>query len=229
MLRVGKLLKSNSYNSYNTDGFTDVKIHVKDPLSPYVLKDDGKILENVWQFSKLYPVTHNVCETIGWNTVIWKRDSEIHWDEKNREPTEAYWKWRNDGFKNAYAVRYPNSYYGRGHVKCSIVKHANGDIEYLDYIQARKKIYCKLYKDLTKTDPFFISLKRTIEKGEKLQINEVDGPSFKHIWPYNLVKNHSLPFDREICKFLLNDTTHPFGHGYTIAMLLAGYDDLIET
>jgi len=97
----------------------------------------------------------------------------------------------------------------------------------LDYVSARKRIYCGLYAELVKTHPRFIQLKRELDKNHKLLISEVDGPKYEDVYPYNLVENHSIPFTYDICKHLINDITHPFGHGYTIAALLMGWDDLV--
>ena len=97
----------------------------------------------------------------------------------------------------------------------------------LDYVAARKRIYCGLYAELVKTQPKFVALRRELDKGNKLIISEVDGPRYENRYPYNLVTNESIPFTYDICKHLINDVTHPFGHGYTIAALLMGWDDLI--
>lgn len=97
----------------------------------------------------------------------------------------------------------------------------------LDYVNARKRIYCGLYAELAKAHPKFLNLKRELARGNKLIISEVDGPSYDDHWPYNQVVDNSIPFTYDICKHLINDTSHPFGHGYTIAALLMGWDDII--
>jgi hypothetical protein len=101
------------------------------------------------------------------------------------------------------------------------------NFDLLDYVNARKRIYCGLYAELVKCHPKYLSLKRELDRGGKLIISEVDGPSYANKWPYNLVENNSIPFTYEICSYLIKDTSHPFGHGYTVAALLMGWDNLI--
>lgn len=92
----------------------------------------------------------------------------------------------------------------------------------MDYVASRKRIYCGLYAELVKSHSKFIQLRRELDRDNKLIISEVDGPKFDSHYPYNLVENNSIPFTYDICKHLINDITHPFGHGYTIAALLMG-------
>jgi hypothetical protein len=94
------------------------------PLSPFILKDDrGQLLENVWQFSKLYRKVTRQRTALGRHhpdTIVWEHPAEVHVDEQG-EPNAAYWKWREKGMSNARAVRYPNGYGGRTKCVCAIV------------------------------------------------------------------------------------------------------------
>jgi hypothetical protein len=114
----------------------NVLIHVKEALSPYQIKNEaGQILENVWQFAKLYPrVSAQSIPMSRWqpDNIIWSHPAEVHWDGNL---TEAYWEWRDKGMNNNYAVRYPNGYSGRTSCKCSIW---GPDNKQLGYIEARK-------------------------------------------------------------------------------------------
>ncbi len=101
------------------------------------------------------------------------------------------------------------------------------DYDLLDYVSARKRIYCGLYAELIKDHPKFIMLKQGLNSGIKLLISEIDGPKYNDYYPYNLVENNSIPFTYDICKYLISDVKYPFGHGYTVAALLMGWDDLI--
>lgn len=48
----------------------------------------------------------------------------------------------------------------------------------LNYIQSRIHVYYPLYTGLSQQQPDFHELKRRLEAGENLQINEVDGPRY---------------------------------------------------
>lgn len=204
-----------------TDGYTNVLIHTKGPLSPYQLKnEDGHLLENIWQFCKLYPrVTAQRTSLSQWQpqTVIWEHGAEVHVDA-NGTPTEAYWQWREKGLNNPYAVRYPNGYKGRKDALCHIW---NGDR--LTYVEARKAIYIGEYARLAPLTDEFKRLKKLLENGTNLQIIEVDGPNPSLTYPpYDQIsdKDPGLLMTQETLSMLLNDIRHPFGHGYTIAGLL---------
>ena len=134
---------------------------------------------------------------------------------------------------NKYAVRYPNGFHGAKEC-CYAVWSTNFDpakksasFEKLDYISARKKIYCGEYARLLPKHPSFIKLKSMLEKGKNLLLIEVDGPPInqqKRGFPYDEVTSESpgLFLDEITVKFLLNDPTFPFGHGYTIGTILIG-------
>src|SRR4029078_1354398 len=93
-----------------------------------------------------------------WNQrIIWEWPSEIHLDENN-EPTSSYFKWRQAGFENKDAVRYPVGFNYRHNCEFSLTD----DGRRLDYIEARKEIYLKLYMDLVKEEPLFKELKDRI-------------------------------------------------------------------
>jgi hypothetical protein len=70
----------------------------------------------------------------------------------NGEPTKEYWKWREAGFNNKKAVRYPNGFKGRTECKFSLWKNEKGEWERLGYVEARAKIYAKVYEDLVKKE-----------------------------------------------------------------------------
>ena len=125
------------------EGYISVDVTSRNPntiiktLSPFflgpILCYDGLCsinMENAWQYSKVYP------ENI----------------DRNGNPTEEYFKWRNYGFKKSFADRYPK---GKGAIPgYSYWKTENG-YEHLDYINARKKIYVPLYANaVSKTDGY---------------------------------------------------------------------------
>lgn len=218
-----------------TPGYRSVLIHVSStglggPLSPFVLKNEqGQLLENVWQFSKLYPrVTSQHSLIKGTNTVIWSHPAEVHIDTETGEPNDAYWAWREKGMNNPLAVRYPNGYYGRTACIGAIWPGESGR---LDYIQARKKIYCAEYARLAPRTPAFKALRALLEKGENLQIVEVDGPdpTLKYP-PYDQISpaEPGMLMNETNIRLLVNDTNKPFGHGFVIAALLLGGEEWMK-
>lgn len=137
-----------------TKSYTNILIHVKDDLSPYTLKDDqDRLMENLWQFSKIYPSVRKQNQTVhrftsekGW---VWPGETHCIIDANEVNPTNnpsnpsnnlnnnlinltplsnikitnAYWKWRNNGQRFTYPIRYPNGYYGRTDCKSVVLMH----------------------------------------------------------------------------------------------------------
>jgi len=86
-------------------------------LSPFILTaPPAKNLENLWQFSKVYPCHVNA----------------------NGEPTEEWDKWSMQGWGDTKAHRYPM---GKG----AIPLYSFWEGKHLDYIEARKQIYIPEY------------------------------------------------------------------------------------
>jgi hypothetical protein len=91
-----------------TKNFENILIHVRDKLSPYVLKDnEGRIMENIWQFSKIYPFVPKQQQTVHSRTDEpgWHYQSEKHFYQNH--PTKEYWEWRSKGQHFKHAIRYP--------------------------------------------------------------------------------------------------------------------------
>lgn len=230
MIRVGRCKYDGGKRidpSYQ--GFTTIVVLMKGHnkwgcLGPYELKDDkGRIMENIWQFSKVYEeIPKTIQHYSRWDkTVIWSYPEEKHIIEDKIQ--ECYWKWRELGMNNSYAVRYP---VGFGNMR--LCKFALWGDERLDYITARIKIYVPLYISLVKKIKEFLELKKRVEKGDKLLIVEVDGPHeesmeyYKSEWGVgsNFIELDTMLATEENLTVMLNDPIHPFGHGYCLAMAL---------
>lgn len=223
-----------------TEGFTNVLIHTKGgplggDLSPYVLKDEnGQLLENIWQFSKVYPSVQRQNQAVSrWmpDKINWVYPDEVH--VQNNEVLPAYWNWRKLGMKNQYAVRYPNGFHGRRQCVFSLWPSADDPNTYerLDYIQARKRIYCGEYARLAPLTPHFKKLSDMLKRGENIQIVEVDGPDPSLSYPpYDQISssNPGLLITEETIRLLINDRNKPFGHGFVIAALLLGGQDWMK-
>lgn len=98
----------------------------------------------------------------------------------------------------------------------------------LDYIESRKRIYLPLYMRLVIKEPQFKELKEKLSRGENLLIIEVDGPhqeslhyyKEKYGVPDNFIEKDSVEATEINLAILLNDSKHPFGHGYCLAWTL---------
>lgn len=210
------------------EGTLDLLIHTSPhgkgaSLSPYQLRNEkGQLLENVWQFSKVYPFVRHAKIPVSRfhpNNIIWQHPEEKHveieGDKINILP--EYWAWREKGFNNPKAVRYPNGYHGRKdclfalwptdkpeEISCS---YEGVNYVVLNYVEARKRIYCGEYFRLLQNNREFLEIQSF---PGTIRILDVDAP------PGN------TELTKETVVRMLNDTDFPFGHGVTIGSLLLG-------
>jgi hypothetical protein len=219
------------------EGYTQIVVLTKDSspygeLGPYDLtNENGQILENVWQFSKLYRTVPKVDIPYSskYKRVVWSWPAETHLDN-NQEPTESYWRWRIQGKNTKDPVRNP---VGWNHMKnCAFALEKDEPISEsnprLDYIEARKKIYLPIYVRAVTKEPKFHQLKDRLLNGENLLIIEVDGPHQESLNYYkekyhvtdDFIQNHSVEVTNNNLAILLNDPKHPFGHGYCLGWAL---------
>jgi hypothetical protein len=201
-------------------------------LSPYCLKDDeGKIMENIYQFSKCYETVPNSIQRYSRydDRIIWKWPAERHLIKQgdNYGILSEYFKWREAGMKAKYAIRYPVGYNHRSKCLFSLKQTVDG-WKTLNYIEARKEIYVPVYTELVKKEKQFLELKNRLENGENLLIIEVDGPVLESL-PYYMekygvkntfIENYTMLATPENLNIMLNDTKHPYGHGYCVAAAL---------
>lgn len=154
-------------------------------LSPFVLgpckMDVGtaKVMENAWQYSKVY--------------------SE-HTDGHNK-PTPAYWRWREAGFANPQAVRYPM---GKGRKP----EYCIWKGKYLSYIEARKAIYAPIYARAVEKTTAWSHLKEIFDSKEFFRMFLLDFDAYDHRklgWTFRKV---------------LNCETKKMGHAFVLAMML---------
>lgn len=229
-IRVGRIVDQKNPMF---KGFENIVVMMKShspwySLSPYSLNKDGCIMENMWQFQKVYPtVPKSIQKYSRYNdTVIWEWPEEDHIIDEVIQP--AYWIWREAGFNNKFAVRYPVGYKYKHTVKYAITQQ--GGIP-LNYIEARKAIYLPLYMELAEKEERFRQLKTMYEKGVNLLIIEVDGPHQESLNYYkekyqvddSFIKNHTILATQENLNIMLNDSKYAFGHGYCLAALIQGF------
>lgn len=250
-IRAGRrAYNANGYSDCNYHGYTKIKcLLAKDiakneygSISPYETKNkDGIIIENLWQFAKVYKEIPQTRETFSRfdKRVVWDHPNEIHVDN-NGKITPAYYAWRKKGMANKLAVRYPVGKGKNARAAClyALATKPDGSIdenEKLDYIQARKKIYVPEFCKSLQNEPDFIQLKNRYKNGEKLLIIEVDGPHQESLDYYknkygvgdDFFVDGTVEVNINNMKILLNDPKHPFGHGYCLAMELAGITDQV--
>jgi len=241
MIRVGrrKYESNGSFTDPAYEGYTPILCLTKSSpygeIGPYLLKDDkGRIMENIWQFSKVYQQVPAVklFKSRYDKTIIWEHPAETHTNSKGK-PNEKYWAWREKGMIAPEAIRYPVGFGNMHTCLYALKENADGTMsEPLDYIEARKQIYLPLYCSMVKTKPKFIELKKRLDKGEKLLIIEVDGPHqeslsyYKEEYqvPNNFITNSTIRVTEVNMQIMLNDPKHPFGHGYCLALALLGVD-----
>lgn len=198
-------------------------------LSSFSLRtDEGYFLENWWQFSKVfYFVPAKNVKYSEWNKeIIWNHRKEYHIDG-NDEITPEYWAWRKKGMENEYPVKFPYAYED---TPATMV--INGEV--MHEIEARKK-YLQMYSYLIRDQDRYWKLYDKLKKGKNLLINEYEGPHQESLNRYirkygvgeDFIQNKSVEINEENVKIFLNDTEHPFGYGYCLALNLL--DEINET
>jgi len=252
MIRVGIKDRVNADEDF-PDYYKVVTLTKSTPygdLSPYCLTVDitedqttfhDVLLENAWQFSKLYRSVPNSVQRHSRydKTVVWDHPSETHIASDHHtsdpkelatvEPTDAYWAWRDKGFRTAEPIRYPVGFDHRHECVCSLWYDEEGaGYRSHSYIEARKNIYLPLYLQAVVDQPKFLKLKDMLLAGKNLLILEVDGPhqeslgyyQQKYGVPNDFISQHTVVANKRNMALLLNDPKHPFGHGYCLALAL---------
>ena len=88
----------------------------------------------------------------------------------------------------------------------------------MDYVTARKEVYCKEYYDLIKDRERVKYWKSVLDRGQNITIYDFDGPR-------NEDKSVTcLELSEELIKDKVNELNVPFGHCYVVAMVLSGID-----
>ena len=213
-------------------------------ISPYGLCDEqGRNMENIWQFSKVYPRVEatTCCYSRYDKRVIWSHPAEVHVDKNNRL-LPAYFEWRRKGMAAKDAIRYPVGFHGRHKCVGAVVSDVpvgqhEEEHKFLDYVESRRQIYLVVYTRLLSQHWMFCKLRRRCLAGENLLIVEVDGPHQETMDYYkerynvgdDFIVGNTVDVNKESMRILLNDTKHPFGHGYCLAMALLDKAELWNT
>jgi hypothetical protein len=213
-------------------------------ISPYGLCDEqGRNMENIWQFSKVYPRVEatTCCYSRYDKRVIWSHPAEVHVDKNNRL-LPAYFEWRRKGMAAKDAIRYPVGFHGRHNCVGAVVSDVSvgqheEEHKFLDYVESRRQIYLVVYTRLLLKHLMFRKLRQRCLAGENLLIVEVDGPHQETMDYYkerynvgdDFIVGNTVDVNKESMRILLNDTKHPFGHGYCLAMALLDKAELWNT
>lgn len=146
-------------------------------LSPFVLPaPPARNLENLWQFSKVYP-------------------SQVY---TSGEPTPEWLEWRQRGWQDIEAHRYPM---GKGVIP--LYSFWRG--KHLDYIEARKKIYATEYaRNGVRTEAFNL-LSRLYEDGDVVLLD------------YDAYDHESLGMT---LVDVINEPRRKMGHAFVLLMML---------
>jgi hypothetical protein len=183
-IRVGRTTtKGNKRIDPKFKGFTPILVLTKSSpygsIGPYVLKNEhGQIMENIWQFSRLYskvPKSKQFYSRYD-RTITWDWKEEIHSTKEEDKIIikEEYWNWRKSGYNNQYPIRYPVGFHNKGRsiigaVYDPKVKNNEGKIEnvkILNYIESRKMIYIPVYGELVRKEKQFKQLKERLKNGK---------------------------------------------------------------
>ena len=207
-------------------------------LHPDNLRESsGRILGNVWKFSKLYRYIPRIKLTgmSGRLLVdIWKHPYETHFSDDI--VTKEYWEWRRKGFNLEYPLVSPigksskERYIGFIPTNCNLYGDVSKEnVEILDSVQARKDIFNKHYSRLVKREEKFYELKKWIKNGQNLFIIDPDGPCFEDLEYYKdkynvddefITSNNIAIANEENLKIFLNDELHEPGFSFYLAALL---------
>ena len=201
-IRIGKLMTTADKGRKTpiTYGFINI-VAVAGPgnavgreLDAAHLKYDGKIMQNIWEFSKVYP---------------------IHMDNDKVKP--EFWQWQETGLKVTYAIKYPFGMAAYGdHVG---FMH---DKEFITEAEARRKIYAPIYKKILQKTEDYKKLQEMLADGYNLQLCDFQavGGSYLTKGVYGEDKAGSMQINADIVEKVLYDRYEVGAVFYLAAFLL---------
>ena len=150
-------------------------------LSPFILPaSPAKNFENLWQFSKVYR----------------------QYADSFQNPIAAYFEWRERGYSDKQAHRYPM---GKG----AIPLYSLWENKRLEYIDARKQIYAPEYaKNVVKTDSYHRL--QTVYSLSPKELILLDYDAYDHM------KLGMSLID------VINNPNRKMGHAFVLIMMLTG-------
>lgn len=151
-----------------------------------IFSDNGiaKNMENFWQYAKVYK----------------------HQVDQDGNPIQEYFDWKNKGYNKDWADRYPA---GKG----AIPLYTWYCGEKLNYIEARKQLYLKYYKEAVIKTEAFKKLKEVWQdcKKNNKDLILLDFDAYNH-------RTLNYTWDQ-----ILHDETRKMGHAFVLAKILSEY------
>lgn len=235
LIRVGQHQRAKSHPSY--EGFEKVTAWSRGDkkwkaLSPFVVgpvtftdvdgvATEAPCFENFWQSFKVWKKVAKQNQ----KDSEWSWPAEVHFE--NGEPNNKWMKWHKALLEYEKAVRRPN---GKAIPEYAYwMNQETGELEHLNIVDARKKIYIPFLKDLYRKTPAYKNLLKMVKGGKNIMIIEPDGPLLQ-AYPDGQEMNLDL-LEELVEKTNYGDEGfkeryRPFGHGYVIAWCLL--EDLKE-
>jgi hypothetical protein len=190
-------------------------------LSPILMgpvecyRENGRMItavsvEVAWQYSKVYSHIRQGNQLVDISNRFITRDAE-----GNLRPSQEWFHWRDAAFNNpAFNHTHPGFKSSKKRVRRAFpggskVAFWYWDGEILDAVQARQKIYARLYQQFVVNTPGFRRLRQIVSQGGDLFIYDRDG--------YDWQRLNMSPAD------CVRDP-HSFGHGMVITFLLKGIE-----
>ncbi len=164
--------------THNTGLYRHLSPFTLGPVPTYVEGTQAMNVENAWQFSKCY---------------------RKHLEDG--EPTPAWFAWRDKGWADTYAHRYPM---GKG----TIPEFSWWDGEKLGYVAARKRIYAPLYAAAVRETASFARLEQLYHNEANIVLLDFD--AYDH---------HKLGMT---LVDVINEPKRKMGHAFVLAMMLEG-------
>lgn len=217
-------------------------------LGPYVLRvppwekyikscEEGTIMENTYQGSKIYPSVKPINVRNNYTRkIIFSYPNEEKHITKKGNITKKYWNWRYQVQHCEEPLRYPVGYHERHNCKAcvKVVDWETKKFKVYNYVDARKYVYEQLYRDCvnyyreTNSKNKFDYLLSLVKSGQDITIVEVDGPRQeflehyieKYNLPENFIQNNVVEATFSTINIFEQDTKAPCGHGFYLAKML---------
>ena len=138
-----------------------------------------------------------------WNFESYWQSGKVY-EDIPRQKTLNYWQ-----TLTAPKRRYPGS-------KGKRVLYAEWNGNQYNYVESRKQVYVPEYYALIKDKPSIAKYQQLLQQGTNIVVYDFDGPRNADGRPQCIEVSTAFYIEK------INDTTHPFGHGYVVAGAVAG-------
>lgn len=256
MLLVGRHFYDKNLKKFSfpeIQGFSTYKLTKTINLSPNILRNNGSIVQNIWNFSQIHEKVDPLTKYSDYRktNMIWSHPAETHVisTPQGNSLTPEFINWRNKGLMSNYVINRPG---GKNKVVMYVEKESSLEDSqnsqnfvykfYTDYATAFKNIYIKNYIEAVKTLNStslmeFNKLQERLKNGENIIISDFQGPHQEDL-PYymktynidqNSIVNNCIVAEVNILNLMLNDKKHFFGPGYCLAAALLGIENQLNS